>query len=267
MQKISSYLYSNRLQVNLDLESLPTEWRIVYQRTVKIYKGYDNVIELDIKNALQRRFDVSDKTLKCLIMDNLGAEVYTADVVHSSTPGLATFTIPATAVDYLTPQFLNYTLYVLNDDDTKNIIYGDTQFGATGMMDLLGTATTRVPEPEVIKTFTYLEDTVDPIRTYYSESVIVNPKNDLADTASIDLEFSAAGLEAEVNVQVTYDKVVSTGTVWETVETFNIASSTSSLTKSYEVPTDFTDEVNWLRITYVRADNNTGKFDRITVIQ
>ena len=41
MQKISSYLYSNRLPVNLDLATSPMEWRIVYQRTVKIYKGYD----------------------------------------------------------------------------------------------------------------------------------------------------------------------------------------------------------------------------------
>lgn len=267
MQKISSYLYSNRIQVNLDLVSLPTEWRIVYQRTVKIYKGYDNVIELDIKNAYQRRFDVSDKTLKCLIMDNLGQEVYTADVTHSSTPGLATFTVPATAVDYLTPQFLLYTIYVLNDDDTKNIIYGDTQFGATGKMDLIGTATVRTPAPEVIKTFTYIDDTTQVIRTYYSESVIVNPRNDIATTQAVDLEFDFVSLEADIKVQVTYDKVVSTATTWETVEEFSVTSSTSNLTKSYEIPTDFTEEVNWLRVTYVRATNNTGKIDRITVTQ
>ncbi len=267
MQKISSYLYSNAIQVNLDLDLLPTEWRIVYQRTVKIYKGYDNIIELDIKNAQQRRFDVSDKTLKCLVMDALGKEVTTADITHGSTPGLATFSISADSVEYLTPQFLNYTIYVLNDDDTKNIIYGDTQFGATGRMELIGTSAVRTAAPEVIKTFTYLEDTTQEIRTYYSESVIVNPKNDIATTAPVDLDFVISNLEAEVNVQITYDKVISSETTWETVETFSVTTSTSSLTKSYEIPTDFTDEVNWLRVTYIRADNNTGKIDRVTVTQ
>ena len=265
MQKISSYLYSNKVDINLDLASSPMEWRIVYQRNVKIYKGYSNTIELDIKNAQQKRFDVSALTMKCLIMDDLNQEVYTADVVHSGSVGLATFTVPADAVVNLSPQFLNYTIYVLNEDDTKTIVYGDTQFGATGNMELIGTADIIVPAPEVIKTFTYLENTIEPIRTYYSESVIVNPKNDNDPEPTIELEFLPLALAADVNVQVTYDKVVSTATTWETVETFALASSTSTLTKTYVAPDDFTNEVNWLRITYIRATDNTGKFDRINV--
>ncbi len=122
MQKISSYLYSNKVDINLDLASSPTEWRIVYQRKVKIYKGYDNVIELDIKNSQQKRFNVSDLDMKCLVMDSLGQEVYTANVTHSSTPGLATFTIPAANLDYLSPQFLRYAVYVLNDDDICSLV-------------------------------------------------------------------------------------------------------------------------------------------------
>ncbi len=267
MQKISSYLYSNRIQVNFDLDVSSTEWRIVYQRTVKIYKGYDNVIELDIKNSYQRRFDVSDKTIKCLVLDDLGQEIYTADITHSSTPGLATFTIPAADIEYLSPQFLTYTLYVLNDDDTKNVIYGDTQFGATGRMELIGSATAKPQASTVIKTFTYLENTTTPVRTYYSDSVIVKPKNDIATTQDVDLNFEFDTLEANIEVQITYDPVVSTGTNWETIESFSVATSTSTLTKTYTIPTDFSNEVNWLRITYVRADENAGKIDRVTILQ
>jgi hypothetical protein len=347
MQKISSYLYSNKVDINLDLALSPMEWRIVYQRNVKIYKGYSNTIELDIKNAQQKRFDVSELTMKCLVMDDLNQEVYTADVLHTGTPitissfasksgtspclvtftiptqtiaptvgnaytvtgnsnalyngtyivtssstssitlryssdpgtygtgttvvaqklatGIATFTVPAEAIVNLAPQFLKYTVYVLNEDDTKSIVYGDTQFGATGKMELIDTADVIVPAPEVIKTFTYLENTTEPIRTYYSESVIVNPKNDNDPEPTIELEFLPLGLAAEVKVQVTYDKVIATANTWVTVETFNLASTTSTLTKTYVAPDDFTNEVNWLRITYVRATDNTGKFDRINV--
>jgi len=53
MQKISSYLYSNRIQLMADVivldSAYPVEWKIVYQRPIKIYKGVDNVIELDVK--------------------------------------------------------------------------------------------------------------------------------------------------------------------------------------------------------------------------
>ena len=265
MQKISSYLYSNKIQVNLDLATSPLEWRIVYQRKVKIYKGYDNIIELDIKNAEQRRFDVSSTTMKCLIMDDLGQEIYTAAVEHSATAGLATFTIPATSLINLAPQFLRYTVYILNDDDSKNIVYGDTQFGATGNMELIGTADVIVPAPTVIKTFNYLDDSAHPIRTYYSDSVQVNPLNDNNPETTISLEFLSLGLAATVNVQITNDPVIGTETTWATMETFSIAGTTSTLTKTYISPDDYTDEVNWLRVTYVRADGNTGKFDRINV--
>ena len=348
MQKISSYLYSNKVDINLDLASSPTEWRIVYQRKVKIYKGYDNVIELDIKNSQQKRFDVSALNMKCLVMDSLGQEIYIADVTHTATPitissftsklgagpflvtfaiptqntapivgnayiisgnsnglyngtyiatassttsitlsyasnpgtygtgvtsiasklstGIATFTIPAADVDYLSPQFLRYAVYVLNEDETKNVIYGDTQFGVTGMMDLIGSAVVTAAPVQVIKTFTYLHSTSSPVKTYYSESVEINPRNDISSTADIDVEFKNLGLAATVNVQITYDKVVHTATNWETIDTFTLAAVTASLTNTYSIPTDFTNEVNWLRITYVQDTENTGKFDRVNVI-
>jgi hypothetical protein len=156
---------------------------------------------------------------------------------------------------------------VLNDDDTKNVIYGDTQFGVTGIIDLLGNADVIVPAAKVIKTFNPLLDTTEPIKTYYSEAAEVNPRNDIKEDTTIELEFKSLGLAAEVTVQVSYDLVVSTATTWQDLETFSITNSTSSVTKSYASVTDFTDEVNWLRVTYVRADNNTGKFDRVLVRQ
>ncbi len=267
MQKISSYLYSNTIQVNFDLDALPTEWRIVYQRTVKIYKGYDNVIELDIKNAQQRRFNVSSKTMKVLIMDDLGKEVVTADVTHSSTPGLATFTISADDVEYLSPQFLNYTVYVLNPDTTKNIIYGDTQFGATGKMELLGTSAVQIPKPQEIRTFNHLENTVGAVGYYYSEAVVIHPKNDINLTLPLVLEFTNSGLEADIDIQITRSKVISSETEWDTLETFHLASSTINLTKTYACPTDYSADVNWLRIRYLRDTANTGKIDKILVSQ
>jgi hypothetical protein len=263
MQKISSYLYSNRVAINLDLASSPLEWRIVYQRKVKIYKGYDNIITLDIKNSDQKRINVSDLTLQCVIMDHAGQEVYTAGVIHSDTPGLATFNVPSLAVDSIAPQFLRYAVYVLNDDDTKNVIYGDTQFGVTGFMDLIGDATITGVSPKTIKTFTYEIDVRDPTwatRNYHSEAIEINPVNDGVGSGEVELEFMFSSLAADVTVQTTKDGVVSTATTWANVETFNVTSATTTVTKTYPTSAD----TNWLRITYIAQANATGKIDKVT---
>ena len=72
MQKISSYLYSNRIQLMADVivldSAYPVEWKIVYQRPINIYKGVDNVIELDVNNADQKRMDIYGKTIKFVVM-------------------------------------------------------------------------------------------------------------------------------------------------------------------------------------------------------
>ena len=60
MRKISSYLYPNRIELLANVAGFTTEYTNVYQRTVKIYKGVDNVIEFDIKNADQKRIDLSE---------------------------------------------------------------------------------------------------------------------------------------------------------------------------------------------------------------
>jgi len=265
MQKISSYLYSNRIAINLDLASSPVEWRIVYQRKVKIYKGYDNIISLDIKNSDQKRIDVSNLTLKCLIMDHLGEEVYTADVEHSDTPGLATFNIPSLAVDPLTPQFLRYAVYVLNDDTTRNVIYGDTQYGVTGFIDLIGDATiTGIPQ-QVIKTFNYLDDTaVNNLRYYYSDAVVIKIPNENVNLGSISLEFFTNLIDADVTVQTSTAGVASTTTKWTDLETFVVANTTTTLTKNYTVDNDTV----WLRIKYkLHQTNHTGTIDKIIVRQ
>lgn len=265
MQKISSYLYSNRVVVNLDLASSPLEWRIVYQKKLKIYKGFENVIELDIKNTDQKRIDVSDKSLKCVLMDTFGQEVYTADIVHSDTPGLATFSVPADSVEILNPQFLRYTVYILNDDYTKSIVYGDTQFGATGTIELLGSAIPQTLLPQVIKTFLPLHDTVSGIPTYYSECVEINPPNDIVVDPELTLEFHLSSLEGDVSIEFAKDPVVSTATLWTTVETFAVTTSTTILSNVYGVLDGFDHEAGWLRISYVRATNNTGKIDKVLV--
>lgn len=263
MQKISSYLYSNRIQAVVNLAASPLEWRIVYQRKFKIYQGLDNVLELDVKNAEQKRIDITTYAMKFVIMDQLNQEVYTGDVdTATGIKGLGLMSVPAMALDTITPQFLKYTVYILNDDDTKTPVYGDTQFGVTGTIDLLaGAMPTGVP-PKIINTFTYEIDVRDPTwatRNYHSEAVEINPVNDGVGPGEVELEFLFSALAANITVQTTKGGVVSTATTWTDVETFQVTAPTTTVTKTYPIA----DDANWLRITYIAQANATGKIDKV----
>lgn len=266
MQKITSYLYPNRIQLTTDLAVHPTEWRIVYQRKFKIYKGLDNELLLDFKNAEQKRINVSNKTIKCVVMDQLDQEIYTATAVHSATPGLATVTIPATAVTYLAPQFLKYTIYVDNGNGTRSPVYGDTQFGVTGTIDLLGHAVPSALPPIIIDTFHYMvNDNVEPfVYTYFSEAAEINQPNDRSSVQSVNLEFFFENFAGTIDVQFTEDVVISTATTWRTVETFSITTSTTSTTKTY-TGEDYSNNLVWARVKYQLDTGNTGTIDRILV--
>jgi len=82
MQKISSYLYPNRINVVADLALFSTRWNIVYQNRVKIYQGVDNVLTIDVKNSDQKRIDISEMDLHMIVTDTNGLYTQTHTLVQ-----------------------------------------------------------------------------------------------------------------------------------------------------------------------------------------
>jgi hypothetical protein len=270
MQKISSYLYPNRINVVADVTLFSTRWNIVYQNKIKIYKGVDNVITVDVKNADQKRIDISDMTLKLSVMDVQGKHFYTADLTATAVTGLATVNIPESALTSIDPQFLSYAIYRLNEDDTKTVFYTDSQFGAIGSIELVGDVMPRETAARFITTFTTTSDnrlgSGNEIISYNSDAVEIKQPNFLQnenlDTVSFEIMFDS--LEADVTVEFTKDTVISAAASWDKIETFAVVPSTTTVTKTYQYPT-YNREYSWARIVYVRARNNTGKIDKAVV--
>ena len=271
MQKISTYLYSNRIPVIANVACFPVEWRIMYQRTIKLYKGMDNLIEFDVRNADQKRVNISSYTMKCVIMDENSTEIVTADVDTTSascSTGIGIMLIDANDIAHIDPQYLKYTLYIENQDGTKTPVYGDTQFGLGGVIQLIGGALPEAPLPQIIDVFNYVnnDNLLNPTnKTYFSEAVEVNPRNKINESHIINLEFRPNNLDAEVKVQITNDVVVSIATSWRDLETFQITPPTDLVSKSYSEVEDYSNNIGWLRIEYTPTTTNTGKFDKVLV--
>jgi hypothetical protein len=273
MQKISSYLYPNRINVVADVAVFPVRYKIVYQNRIKIYQGVDNVLTIDIKNSDQKRIDLDgllgvDESLKMSIQDVLGKEFLVADVTPSATKGLATVSIQKTDLDDLDPQFLNFTIYKINADDSKTVFYADTQFGVKGNMELMGNALNTPTAPRYITRFAPITVT-DPqpnITTYYSDAVEIRQPNylDVATNDSVDLDFIFKGLDATITVEYTDEVVIGANIPWTTLETFAVTTATTSVTKTYENP-EYNRDANWLRVRYIRTTNNTGSIDKVVI--
>ncbi len=270
MQKISSYLYPNRINVVADLAAFPVRWNIVYQNRVKIYKGVDNIITIDFKNADQKRIDIIGQTIDLSVMDVNGQLVGSFPVIPSTNIGLATVNIDNESLSSLDPQFLKFSLIRSNVDATKTVFYADTQFGALGSMELVGTATSIVVPQRSITTWIEINNTLTLpwTKTFYSDAVEIKKPNylDVIDNDSIEFEFLFSNLDANLIVQFTKDTVVGAGSIWKDIETFAVTPTTSTLIKTYSYAnTTYNREYSWARVNYVRTTNNTGKIDKVLI--
>jgi hypothetical protein len=147
MQKVQSYLYPNRVILIANLAGFNVENTIVYAKTVKIYKGVDNVIEFDIQNADQKRLDLTavDPIVSDILLNLMDAQgnalpnsPYTV-TPKDTVKGIGTVTIPAVDVQDLNHQFLKYSVTAINNGNTIPL-YNDSRFSAVGTIELVGNA-------------------------------------------------------------------------------------------------------------------------------
>jgi hypothetical protein len=71
MQVFKQYLLNNRVDLVANLADFVTEYRQMYKRNVKVYKGIDNTVEFKILNADQKGIDIAaNKEIRFDIIDS-----------------------------------------------------------------------------------------------------------------------------------------------------------------------------------------------------
>jgi len=258
MQKISSYLYPNRVEVEADRQSSVTEWKIVYQRRLKIYQGMNNTIEFDFKNSQQRRTDVTGVDIFFVLTDSAGKQIKILQLDQTDKKGIATLTIPRNLLSNIVPQFLTYSLYTEDEYGNKTIVYADTQFGAAGNIELIAGV---YPFFEQLNHF-------DEVNGKYVSDIV---EFDMLDDAIIDLShfsltFEFSGLSAVVSVFASNDPVVDENTQWVEVEVFEVEPNITAITKQFVETRDFPNNLRWLQISYDPMLDNTGTLDTVVII-
>lgn len=132
MPTITSYLYPNRItaQIVEDDPSIKTRNRVVYNRTVEVYKGLDNPITIQFKNQDQRNLNISSYSLTGYLVDIINNQIVSniAVTVSNATIGTASVTLTEELLDQLPLQRYKLALKAVSSG-LERPVYTDDNYG------------------------------------------------------------------------------------------------------------------------------------------
>jgi len=231
MQKIQFYLVPNRITVTTDMAGFTTEFRQVYTRTIKLYKGINNTIEFEIRNSDQRRQDVGGATITAMFFDYDRKKLFEVagemaqDMSGAYLVGTMSVVIPAATIAKIDPQQLVVAVKM-----TKNSVdyplYADSQFGLVATCDLLNGYNAAPDFIDQLNVFNYEFDA----NSYFSEigqfGTRINEDYATAPTRSITCEiYPNLGFNGNVLIYATADKSNAGDVKWTLVDTVAINAS------------------------------------------
>lgn len=244
MQIIPRYLVSNRVNIIADVAGFITEYRPVYQRHIKIYKGIDNVLEFKVLNSDQKPVDISGYTPKFqafdenknLVIEHDGTQV-TPD---GSTIIKGLFKITVTQQDLLNlkDQYLSYNIHLTDVNNNALLTYTDTHFGMNGTIFVSSEA---MPGPSETKELTFIE--AQEVNGEFILDGIIDAQPGINGNEALHtIAVYSDGLAGTLTVEATLDNQTSSQTAWAAVASLSLSGNETS-----PVPLNFNGVYSWLR--------------------
>lgn len=239
MQNTPVYLLNQRTDIISNESGNVTEYRPVYEKKLKIYKGIDNKLQFRLLNADQKPQDVSALTPyftaydenKSNVIEKIGTILQTSDSTVFKNKGLFEIELSAADIQDIDNQFLHYNIYFKDVNNVDVLTYVNSHFGATNTLHLMDTI---YPDPQLsinIDTFTANLDLGDPITEWISESVYASPhtnNNDALHSVAIYTD----NYVGNILIQGTLENQLTEFTDWSDIET--ISFSGAETTPKYE---------------------------------
>lgn len=141
MQTIKTYLYSNILEVQvLDPSIFTVRNRIVYSRTIKIYQGIDNPLQVVVKNQDQKAVDTTGYLVQVDIQDpSIQGSVESISVTMvTPTKGQGTVLITRDVVNSLDQRIYKLNVKLIKiSTNAEQPLYIDDNYGALIDLEVL----------------------------------------------------------------------------------------------------------------------------------
>ncbi len=265
------YLYTNKLDVfTSSSDSWSTErYRKVYNRNLKIFRGVDNRIDIQVRNADQKSSNITGSTLVFNLISRDTKDLVL--VKDFSAMDLATGKVTVTLTDLelidLDSGFYNYSIVkevraTVDSTDykvtNKMPMYVDTQYDTVGTLEIAGDVYGDVEASTLVDTFNYTNPfTQGSENSKFFVSAIIDARPNLnTATTTHTFQFYTTDYTGTVTIEGSLDTQGATPreSKWATVATVDLS------TAKYK---NIVGKYNWFRIKHVPATANTGTLDKI----
>lgn len=258
MQLTPRYLVNERIIVVSNDAGFVVEYRPVYSRTQKVYKGIDNTLQFRLLNADQKPVTIVD-TPVIVVFDESNTKVFerpctvTDDGSTTATKGMFEVTFYDNDLLNLRQQYLHYNIY-MQRGYTKTVTYANRNFESAGIIYLDGNAYPGPKSSTEVINFHFRDD------YWYagsddSDKITADPglnSNEALHTVAVYTDEFVGDLE----IQATLDNQIDGVNNWSTVNTI-----TFDGTETEPVYANF----NGI-FSYLRFKISTDPTDKITKI-
>ncbi len=264
MQLISVYLYPNKLDVftNAAAAWQTERYRRVYNRNIKIYRGVDNRIDLQVRNSDQKAADVTGSTLVFNLIERERQQLVVQKDCVTVSASTGKYYVVLSESDLLDIEagYYQYSIYnetrTANSDGTHTVIsrtplYSDSQYGAIGTIEVNTDGSGDVQESQVYKEFSRKVPFDDSFSTYYISSIIdANPQVSTPQSLHT-FQFNFTNYTGTVVIQGS----LSNGgvpEVWTDLQTLTFTGATVDFQ-------NITGKYNWFRIKHTPTSGTVDK--------
>lgn len=267
MQLISVYLYPNKIDVftNTLAAWQPERYRRVYNRNLKIHRGVDNRIDLQVRNSDQKTQDITGSYLVFNLVNRESKELILQKdcVIQSASGGKAYVILYNSELRYIEPGFYQYSVNTetrtLNGNThvttARSSLYIDSQYGAFSPLEITGDVFGEPVDSLVIKEFKNYQPYNPNTELYYISSIIdAQPQYNIPQSLHT-FQFNMTNYIGDIIIQGS-QSAGGNPERWVDLETIP-ASQDSILYQN------ITGKFNWFRIKHIPTLLNTGTVDSV----
>jgi hypothetical protein len=267
MQLISVYLYPNKIDVftNTLAAWQPERYRRVYNRNLKIHRGVDNRVDLQVRNSDQKAQDITGSYLVFNLVNRESKELILQKdcVIQTASSGKSYVILSNAELADIEPGFYQYSIHtetrtVIGDTHTitaKNPLYIDSQYGAFSPLEIYGDIAGEPVDSVVIKEFKNYQP-YDPNTRLYVISGIIDAQPQYGTPQSLHtFQIKTTNYQGDIIIQGSQSEG---GNPEHWVDLETIATSQDPIL--YQ---NITGKYNWFRIKHIPALLNTGTVDSI----
>jgi len=232
----------------------------VYNRTVKLFRGVDNRIDIQVRNADEKALDITGATVSFSLIryDNQDLVVTKTCTPIDITKGRFYVTITEQELYDINNGFYQYSVYKETTAGIKTPLYIDSQYGAVATIEVVGDIKGNLqPSLDIIEFAKHdprvFGETADP---FFTSSLIDTHYQSEVSSSTHTFAFYSTGYTGSVKIQASLDESAAPNN-WTTLTTISI--NNDPLTYS-----NIVGKWKWFRVVHTPMTNSAGKFDKIT---